>query len=168
MSVRAARLEEIVPTPDNGSDAKVLSFLKKHEDIRGQAPTPTYFLSGGSEGDYIELTPRQHQMLKRVLELLSDGQPISIAPRNTVLTTQEAAEILGISRPTVVSLIDKGELTAYVPGARNRRLLLSDVLRYREELSQKRAQFLDETTDEFEDLSPEYMAALLREARKKA
>lgn len=65
---------------------------------------------------------------KQVVQALSHGQSISILTRDQEISTQQAAEILGLSRPTVVKLIDSGELTAHVPGAVRRKLRLADVL----------------------------------------
>ena len=48
-----------------------------------------------------------------------------------MLTTQQAAELLGVSRPTVVKLIDDGKLPAETPGKRRRMVKLDDVLKYR-------------------------------------
>ncbi|MCW2649850.1 MAG: excisionase [Mycobacterium sp.] len=60
---------------------------------------------------------------------LHAGKAVTIAPRSMTLTTQRAADLLGVSRPTVVCLINDGELAAERVGNRHR-LVLDDVLAY--------------------------------------
>lgn len=61
---------------------------------------------------------------------LAAGQ--TVVALDDILTTQEAADLLGVSRPTVVRLIDEGTLPATEPAGSHRRLRLADVLAYRE------------------------------------
>ena len=81
---------------------------------------------------------------------LSQGMAISIAPHNTMLTTQEAAELLNISRPTLVRLLVDGDI-AHTMRGRHRRVLLRDVLGYQERMRTERRQALDQMAAEGED-----------------
>ncbi|HVK20422.1 MAG TPA: helix-turn-helix domain-containing protein [Actinokineospora sp.] len=69
---------------------------------------------------------------------------------HTVLTTSEAAHLLGISRPTLVRLLEAGEIP-YEQPARHRRLRLQDVLAYQERARRARAAGLDEMVRAAED-----------------
>ena len=71
------------------------------------------------------------------------------------------------SRPTVVRLIQDGELDAHVPGAVRRRLQLAAVLAYREELHARRNRFITESSAEFADAGADEVAELLAEAKRK-
>lgn len=164
----ATRTVDVVsPTPgDTDELASVLSFLEAHEARHGETPAPAYFLSGADEHEQVELTEQLHAILKQVVQALSRGQAISILTRDKEISTQQAAEILGISRPTVVRLIDEGDLHARVPGAVRRKLRLADVLAFREELREHRNQFIaDSSTAYDDDSAPGDVAALLQEAR---
>lgn len=136
---------------ESESSARLLSFLKKHEESQGQAVEPTYFLSGAGEGDQINLTPQQHELLKKAVEALAQGKVVTMVPSDRLITTQVAAELLGLSRPTVVKLIDGGELPGSVPGGKQRRLRLEDVLDYRDKLKARRIGFIESTSLEVED-----------------
>lgn len=62
---------------------------------------------------------------------LANGHTITVLPAETVLTPAEAAQLLGLSRPFVVLLLDDGEIPSErLPGSRHRRVLLSEVLAF--------------------------------------
>lgn len=165
MSVTQA-MDVVSPAPDETDElTTVLSFLEAHEARHGTTPAPAYFLSGAGEHEQVELTDQLHAILKQVVQALSRGQSISILTRDQEISTQQAAEILGISRPTVVRLINDGELTAHIPGAERRKLRLADVLAYREELRERRNRFITDSAAAYDDADPEDVAELLRQAR---
>jgi excisionase family DNA binding protein len=169
---RSLSADVVTPVPADADElAQVLSFMEAHEVRRGfapasAAPAVAFYLSGADERDRVELTEQVHAILKQVVGALSKGQSISILTRDEEITTQQAAEILGLSRPTVVRLIKDGELRAHVPGAQRRKLLLADVLAYREELRARRNRFITETSSAYDEGDADDIAALLVEARK--
>lgn len=165
MSTTAAEVVTPVAT-DADELAKVLSFIEAHEARHGTSPETALFLGGAGENDRVELTEQLHTILKQVVQALSHGQSISILTRDQEISTQQAAEILGLSRPTVVRLIDEGDLSAHVPGAVRRKLRLADVLAYREELRARRNRFITESSGEYDDGDGEEVAALLAESRR--
>jgi excisionase family DNA binding protein len=157
----------LTPTPSDAEDlARVLSFIEAHEARHGTAPSSAYFLAGVDEHDRVELTEQLHTVLKQVVLALSQGQSISILTREQEISTQQAAEILGLSRPTVVRLVDSGEIPAHVPGAVRRRLRLADVLAYREMLRARRNQFISDSSEAFVDADAAELADLTKQARR--
>ena len=74
----------------------------------------------------------------KLLRDLASGSPVHLVPADAELTTQQAADLLGISRAYVVRLVDQGDLPAHLVGS-HRRLLAANVLTYR----QKRQDRLD-------------------------
>lgn len=64
-----------------------------------------------------------------------------------------------------LSLIDDGELNAYVPGAVRRKLRLADVLAFREELRERRNSFIADSAAAYDDADIEDIAFLLEQAR---
>ncbi|MCP3797725.1 helix-turn-helix domain-containing protein [Allokutzneria sp. A3M-2-11 16] len=97
------------------------------------------------DGTHISLPPEVYDVLRTVVDALSQGMAITIAPHTTLLTTQEAADLLGISRPTLVRLLEDGEIEFHMRG-RHRRVLLSDVVAYQERARERRRAVLDEMT----------------------
>jgi len=105
----------------------------------GAAPRTTL---SGPNGEHLELPPEVFEVLRNIVEAMAGGQAVTIAPVHQRLTTQEAAEVLGISRPTLVKLLESGEIPFERPG-RHRRVKLVDVLTYRDQVSAQRRESLD-------------------------
>lgn len=94
------------------------------------------------DGPHLVLPHEVFEVLTNVVEAMAAGQAVIVAPVHQRLTTQQAADLLGISRPTFVRLLSSGEIDYEQPG-RHRRVLLTDVLEYRERRSSKRRRALD-------------------------
>ena len=75
---------------------------------------------------------------------------MTVAPEATLLTTQQAADLLGVSRPTVVRLIDAGSLPSERHGNR-RRIRLGDLLSYREQRRAEQYAMLAATAVDIDD-----------------
>jgi excisionase family DNA binding protein len=103
----------------------------------------------GPQGEEIEIPSELYDVLRDVVDALSQGMAISIAPHNTMLTTQEAADLLNISRPTLVRLLTEGEIPHMMRG-RHRRVLLRDILDHQERTRIERQRVLDEMVTEGE------------------
>jgi len=109
-------------TVEGAGLAAVVGFLDAHERRRGDRVEPRYLLVGAGEHDQVELPAEVHAALKQVVAALGSGRAVTVAPRATMSTTQQAADLLGVSRPTVRRLIDVGELPAEKVGNRHRLL----------------------------------------------
>jgi excisionase family DNA binding protein len=67
--------------------------------------------------------------LRETVTALAHGEAVTVTPHEALLTTQEAADVLGVSRPTMVRLLESGALPFTKPGT-HRRVRLEDVLDY--------------------------------------
>lgn len=85
----------------------------------------------------IEVPRAVGEALAEVVAILGEGRPVLVMPQNTQLSTGEAAELLGLSRPTVVKLVEDGVLPFTRPNS-SRRIALHDVLAYKNERSRSR------------------------------
>lgn len=81
-------------------------------------------------GQTVILPKSVHEALQCLVQLMVAGQSVSIVPQPQYLSCQQAAEILGCSRPHLYTLLNKGAI-AYVKVGRHRRLQLADVVSYR-------------------------------------
>jgi excisionase family DNA binding protein len=140
--VNALRERTVLP-PKDGSD--LARFARGLADV--EAPARARLV--GPDGSQIDIPEELYGILRDVVAALSHGLAISIAPHNTMLTTQEAADLLNISRPTLVRLLTDGEIP-YTMRGRHRRVLLRDILDYQERTRRERRQTLDEMAVEAE------------------
>ncbi|AEI11041.1 helix-turn-helix domain-containing protein [Cellulomonas gilvus] len=124
----------------------------------------------GPDGSEVVLPVEVHDVLVQVLEAMQRGQAIMVAPVATRLTTSQAAELLGISRPTLVKLLENHEIP-FEKTTRHRRVRLDDVLAYRDRRRVERRSVLDEMTRQavedglYDDSAADYADAL-KAARK--
>ena len=92
------------------------------------------------------LPPAAVRILQQLFEELGRGHAVTLVPVDTELTTQQAAELLLISRPSLIHLLDQGELPYRRIGT-HRRLLLADVLAFKQANAIRRRQVLDELAE---------------------
>jgi excisionase family DNA binding protein len=104
----------------------------------------------GPDGTRLDLPGEIFEVLRDVVAALAQGLAITVAPHQTVLSTSEAAGLLGVSRPTLVRLLEAGEIPFSQPG-RHRRVRLADLLAYQQRASRGRAVLLDQMVADSED-----------------
>jgi excisionase family DNA binding protein len=76
------------------------------------------------------------KLFAKILEAMSQGNPISIVPIATEMTTQAAAEFIGCSRPHFVKLLENGEIP-FTKVGRHRRVRFEDIAKYKEAMKKK-------------------------------
>jgi excisionase family DNA binding protein len=166
MTVRP--LEQQTYLPESTEQvADVLGFIREHENTHEAATAPRYFLSGADESHHVEIPAAVYRALVQVLETMTAGKAVTVVPQSQLLTTQQAADLLGVSRPTVVKLVDAGALPASTPGKRRRMIALDDLLEYRARRRDAQYQALLATSiDDDEDMEdPAVAAARFRRVR---
>lgn len=102
------------------------------------------------DGTHLPLPQEIFDVLRDVVFAMSRGLAITVAPQHTILTTSEAAHLLGVSRPTLVRLLEAGEIPYERPN-RHRRVRLADLLAYQDRSRRARAAGLDEMVRDGED-----------------
>lgn len=83
------------------------------------------------------------RILDQVTNALADGDGITVIPQDMMMTTQQAADFLGVSRPTLVRLLEEGEIPFDRPG-RHRRVRLRDLVEYQDAFRAERRAALRE------------------------
>ncbi len=78
----------------------------------------------------IELPSSVMNMLMTILGELAEGNAVQVVPVHTELTTQEAANLLNVSRPHMAKLLEEGRLPFHKTG-RHRRVLFADLIAYK-------------------------------------
>lgn len=101
-----------------------------------------------AEQHSVLLPPSLAQLLGEVLERLAQGEALTILPAERELTTQEAADLLGVSRPFLIEkVLETGKLPYHRVG-KHRRIRLSELLAYQQQDLEERQAIADELTRE--------------------
>src|SRR5262245_24565890 len=103
----------------------------------------------------IELPAGAVKLLMAILEDMAAGRAVTIVPRNAELTTQEAADVLNVSRPFLIGLLAEKKLPFRMVGT-HRRVRFEDILRYKEAIDFERRKVLDALAAEAQELDMGY------------
>ncbi|MEZ0353763.1 helix-turn-helix domain-containing protein [Mycobacterium sp. pR1184] len=123
-------IDHTVLPPDSAKGGE----LQELADVLGEQ-TEMFLVT--SDGRKFKLSHELLNVLAHASNALADGRAVTLEPHRSVLSTQEAADLLGVSRPTLVRLLQSGEITYTKPG-RHRRVRLEDVLAYQQRIRKSR------------------------------
>ncbi len=101
----------------------------------------------GADGGRLALPDAVYRLLKEIVRNMQLGKAIVLVPENQQLTTQRAADLLGVSRPHLIKLVDAGVLPYHKTGS-HRRIYLRDLLAYQERRDAERKSALDRIAKE--------------------
>jgi excisionase family DNA binding protein len=137
-------IEPTVPSDQDAVRAGELSrAIERHH--AGYQALRVQIAAAGHEVTTLDLPPVVAQLLMSILKETAAGHAVTLVPLEAEITTQQAAELLNVSRPYVIGMIDKGTLPARMVG-NQRRLPLKDVLAYKADNRAKRRETLREMT----------------------
>jgi len=164
---RSLQDETYLPREDT---AEIIDFLSALQ-VRGREaadPRPRLI---GPDGRSVELPEPMFEVLFQVAAAMKAGLAVTVAPHHLTLSTQEAADLLRISRTTVVRLLETGAIPFEKP-SRHRKVRLDDLLEYRRrQRSQAELAFADMVADTerlgLYDADPAEIQAALKAGRRK-
>jgi excisionase family DNA binding protein len=94
-------------------------------------------LEGDKKQLEVTLTPALSNLMMELLRHIGRGDAVTLVPVSQMLTTQQAADILNVSRPYLISLLEKGEIEHSLVG-RHRRIKADDLFAYKRGRDEKR------------------------------
>ena len=133
------------PTAQDASLARI-SGQRLSRYARRKKPLSLRVMEAGQEQP-IELPAGAVALLMDVLETMAAGRGITLIPENAELTTVEAASILNVSRPFLIKLLDDKAIPHRLVG-KHRRILIDDVMAYKQRIDVEREAVLDRLTAE--------------------
>jgi excisionase family DNA binding protein len=115
----------------------------------------TMEVKNGKRSEELVLPPSAARLLLNILTELGQGNAVALDTVQPELTTQQAADLLNVSRPYLVKLLDDGVIPSRKIGT-HRRVLREDVLAYKQDIDEKRLATLQELADQAQDLKMGY------------
>jgi excisionase family DNA binding protein len=144
-----------LPTDQDAEVAQVA--VSAVRSLVSERRTTTVRLSAPGSPDEIEVTlPGEalHQLI-RILTHMANGHAVTVMPIQAEVTTQQAADLLGVSRPYLVRLLEEGKIPFHKVGT-HRRVRVADVFDYKGRRSAESKRMLDELAREAQELGLGY------------
>jgi excisionase family DNA binding protein len=146
--------EPIVPTAQDAAIAREASrmlapYIDHLENLRFQV---------GEDRKASQKLSLPASAIRLLLDLLTEmaaGNAVTLIPVHAQLTTQQAADVLNVSRPFLVSLLEEGKIP-HVKVGTHRRILFEDLMRYKNSVDRERRKALDELVTQSEALGMGY------------
>lgn len=143
-----------MPTPQEieaalQSSKGLASLLKsKRQDF-------TFAVKKGKDEINLSLSRGVIELLLSILTQMAEGNAITLIPISAELSSQEAANLLNVSRPYLIRLLEEGAIPYHKIGT-HRRIKLTDLLAYKKKMKQESHDALEELTKEAQDLDMGY------------
>lgn len=129
-----------VPEPDAQTIKRLEAMLEKaHPKIVG------------TDGEEIPLPDSIYQVLRQIIHMMAAGRAISLVPHEHYLSSQEAANLLNVSRPYLYTLLEQGQIPYIMVGS-HRRILFEDLMDYKRRRDSQRRQALSELAASSQEL----------------
>jgi len=133
--------------PDAGDITAAVAALPQVKDFLATHPgrEVVRLVVDDEHGDSLTVPRSAVELLARVLAHMAAGQGVSIVPSQAELTTQQAADMLNVSRPFLIGLLEQGVIDYRKVGT-HRRIVAASLLEYMRQDDRKRRGVADELT----------------------
>lgn len=144
-----------LPTPEIAEQAqtalRALTSLPQKKRARALRVHP----DGGDAEVSVTIPKDAFELFLEVLGQMANGNAVTIVPVHAELTTQQAADLLNVSRPFLIGLLDEGKIPFRLVGS-HRRVKCADLMVYKDAEDQRQREALDALTAEAQDLGLGY------------
>lgn len=147
--------ETVAPTEADALLARESSRLLATRKLGHQASVRIQLLDDGEESEAVSVPSSALRLFLHLLAEMSLGNAVTLIPTHAELTTQQAADLLNVSRPYVVKLLDEGKIPSRTVG-KYRRVRFDDLMAFKRKDDDARAKVLDQLAAEAQELGMGY------------
>jgi excisionase family DNA binding protein len=148
--------ETVTPTADEAVIARETSRqLARFGASQRQSPLKVRLQPEDAPEESVCIPASAFRLLNDILAQMANGNAVTLIPIHAELTTQQAADILNVSRPFLVEQLEKDAIPYRKVGT-HRRILFKDLMAYKETMDRNRLQALDELTAQAQELGMGY------------
>lgn len=148
--------ETVTPTPDEAILAQASSRqLARFASTRLKTPLQLRIQLEGAPEESVSIPASAVRLLNDILTQMAQGNAVTLIPVQAELTTQQAADILNVSRPFLVEQLEQNTIPFRKVGT-HRRILFKDLIEYKEAMDRNRLKALDELTAQAQKLGMGY------------
>jgi excisionase family DNA binding protein len=137
-------MAKVLDQPSIPSQIEVAQARRSFDELKSERSNAHFILSSQT-GKQTPLSENAFNYLLAILGEMAKGNAVLVVPLRAELSTYEAAELLGVSRPFLIRLLDKGELSYRVIG-KHRRVQFDDLIVYKEKTQRRREKAIAEMT----------------------
>lgn len=134
---------ERLPTEFERATADHLRTIIAQSMTRNDDLPTLYVHQPDEEPQPVTLTPLISEVMLELLRHLAKGEAVTLVPMGEMLTTQQAADILNVSRPHLSKIVDRGDIPHSKVG-RHRRIRAVDLFEYKRARDDRRSVALGE------------------------
>lgn len=149
-------IEPVIPTAEAAEAAEVsLRDLTRFRAIHGlRQASLTLDLEGGQRAS-VPIPTTVLELVQGILVQMAQGNAVTLVPVHAELTTQQAADLLNVSRPYLIKRLEQGDIPFRKVGT-HRRVRLTDLMDYKHAIDEQRAAALNELAAQAQELGMGY------------
>lgn len=147
--------EAVTPTPDDTQLAKESSRLLTRLLAEGKASVRLRIQPDNLPEETVAIPLPAFRLFADILTEMAKGNAITLIPIHAELTTQQAADLINVSRPFLIEQLEKGIIPFRKVG-KHRRILFQDLMAYKQTMDRNRLTALDELSSQAQELDMGY------------
>ncbi|HTU92833.1 MAG TPA: helix-turn-helix domain-containing protein [Gemmataceae bacterium] len=155
VALLSERFETVAPSEADTQLARESSRRLAAHKLGRRSSVRIQILDDGKEAEAVAVPSSAFRLFLQLLTEMSQGNAVTLIPTRTELTTQQAADLLNVSRPYLVKLLDEGKIPHRSVG-KYRRVRFDDLMDYKRKDDEARAKVLDQLAAEAQELGMGY------------
>lgn len=160
MATKITDQETVVPTVADielarESSRQLLRLANQQHDVSKHSDFYLFVQAGDEPEEVINIPVSAIHLLTNILAQMARGNAVTLIPVQAELTTQQTADILNVSRPFLISLMENNKIPYRKVGT-HRRVRFDDLMAYKQEVDKQRLHTLEELAREAQELDMGY------------